>query len=43
MLNKGPYILKAVGLLDFILKTLGPYRDKNVKMSPVMQRADIGN
>ncbi len=38
MLNKGPYILKAVGLLDYILKSLNEYRDKNVKMSPIMER-----
>lgn len=40
MLNKGPFILRAVGLLDFILKSLNQYRDKNVKMSPVMEKAD---
>ncbi|MEO9804508.1 MAG: pyruvate kinase [Reichenbachiella sp.] len=40
MLNKGPYIEKAVGLLDYILKSLNQYRDKNVKMSPIMEEAN---
>ncbi len=43
MLNKGPYILKAVGLLDYILKSLNEYRDKNVKMSPVMERLSVSS
>ena len=43
MLNKGPYILEAVKLLDYILKSLNQYRDKNVKMTPVMQKADLAS
>jgi len=43
MLNKGPYILKAVGLLDYILKSLNEYRDKNVKMSPIMERLSVSS
>ena len=39
MLNKGPYILKAVELLDHILKNMGGYREKNVKMMPAMEKA----
>ncbi|MDN5205453.1 pyruvate kinase [Fulvivirgaceae bacterium BMA10] len=41
MLNKGPYIRKAVNLLDYILKSLSEYRDKHVKMTPVMEKANI--
>ncbi len=39
MLNKGPYIQKAVKLLDHILKSLNGYRDKNVKMLPPLALA----
>jgi len=40
MLNKGPYIKKAVRLLDHILKSLNRYQDKNVKMTPIMEKAN---
>ncbi|MEM7109520.1 MAG: pyruvate kinase, partial [Bacteroidota bacterium] len=39
MLNKGLYILKAIELLDYMLKTLNPYRDHNLKVSPIMEEA----
>ncbi|GJM35258.1 MAG: pyruvate kinase [Saprospiraceae bacterium] len=39
MLNKGPYIIQAIRLLDTILKGMDPYRDKNVPMLPTMQLA----
>ena len=39
MLNKGEYILKAIGLLDTILKDLEPYQEKNVPMLPAMELA----
>ena len=39
MLNKGPYILRVVGLLDYILKSLNQYQDKNTKMLPIMEQA----
>ena len=41
MLNKGPFILQAIRLLDTILKDMDHYWEKNAPMSPVMQRADI--
>ncbi len=40
MLNKGPYIQKAVKLLDHMLKSLNGYRDKNVRMLPAMEKAN---
>ncbi len=39
MLNKGPYILDAIRLLDTILKDMDPYREKNLSMTPVMEQA----
>ncbi|MCB0611950.1 MAG: hypothetical protein KDC75_01540 [Phaeodactylibacter sp.] len=39
MLNKGEYILKAIGLLDTILKDLEPYQEKNAPMLPAMELA----
>lgn len=39
MLNKGPYILEAIKLLDIILKGMDPYREKNLPMSPAMEQA----
>ena len=36
MLNKGPYIVDAIQLLDKILKNLKDHRDKNAPMSPVL-------
>ena len=41
MLNKGPYILEAIGLLDAILKGMDPYREKNLSMTPVMEQAGL--
>lgn len=40
MLNKGLYIIKAIELLDYMLKTLNQYRDHNLKLSPVMEEAN---
>lgn len=40
MLNKGPYIQKAIQLLDMILKDMEPYRDKNAPMHPSLTPAD---
>ena len=39
MLNKGPFILQAVNLLDTILKDLAPYQDKNAPMLPAWREA----
>jgi len=41
MLNKGPYIIQALKLLDRILRSLNEYQDKNKKMYPVMEEASI--
>lgn len=41
MLNKGPYILQAIQLLDTILKDMEPYRDKNAPLSPALARASL--
>ncbi len=40
MLNKGPYILQAIRLLDVILREMDPYRDKNVPMLPPLKEVD---
>ena len=40
MLNKGPYIVEAIQLLDTILKDMEPYQDKNAPLTPAMQRAN---
>ena len=40
MLNKGPYIDKAIKLLDTILKDLEPYHDKNAPMTPSLKQAE---
>ena len=40
MLNKGPFILRAVNLLDYILSSMNQYQDKNEITYPVMQEAD---
>ena len=37
MLNKGPYILEAVRLLNFVFKSLKDYRHKNVRMMPKLE------
>jgi pyruvate kinase len=39
MLNKGPYIHKAIQLLDAILKDMDPYRDKNAPLHPSLTKA----
>ncbi|MEM6524720.1 MAG: pyruvate kinase [Bacteroidota bacterium] len=38
MLNKGPYIIQAVNLLDYILKSLNKYREKNQDFYPAIQK-----
>jgi len=40
MLNKGPFIVQAIQLLDSILADMEPYWEKNAPLSPVMERAD---
>jgi pyruvate kinase len=40
MLNKGPYILESISLLDSILRDLEPYREKNITFSPALSAAD---
>lgn len=39
MLNKGAYITQAIGLLDSILRSMGPYQEKNAPMLPAMEGA----
>jgi pyruvate kinase len=39
MLNKGPYILHAIRLLDIILRNLADYQDKNAPLLPAMEAA----
>ncbi len=41
MLNKGPYILTSIKLLDTIFKDMELYQEKNAQLSPVMERAAI--
>ncbi|MBT8283896.1 MAG: hypothetical protein HKO75_00805 [Flavobacteriaceae bacterium] len=41
MLNKGPYIIQAIKLLDTIFKDLEIYQEKNIRLSPAMEKADI--
>ena len=41
MLNKGPYILQAIKLLSTIFKDMELYQEKNARLWPAMQRADI--
>ncbi|MEP1095620.1 MAG: pyruvate kinase [Cyclobacteriaceae bacterium] len=43
MLNKGPFILSAVNLLDYILSSMNQYQDKNEKMFPAMEEASTTN
>ena len=38
MLNKGPFIMDAISLLDQILKNLEPYRDKSKSMYPALEK-----
>lgn len=40
MLNKGPYILRAIKLLDTILTDMEPFQDKNAPMSPTLDKAN---
>ena len=40
MLNKGPYILEAIQLLNRILTDMEPYWEKNAPLSPMMAKAD---
>ena len=39
MLNKGPYILDAIKLLDTILKEMFQHQDKEATMTPVLKKA----
>lgn len=39
MLNKGAYITQAISLLDSILRSMGPYQEKNAPMLPAMEVA----
>lgn len=41
MLNKGPNILEAIKLLDTVFKDMEAYQEKNVRLSPAMEKADI--
>ena len=41
MLNKGPYILQSIKLLDTILKDMAPYHEKKTPMLPMMEEANI--
>lgn len=41
MLNKGPYIIQAIRLLDTILKDLAPYQDKNAPMLPALKKVSL--
>ncbi len=38
MLNKGPYISRAILLLDSILKDMESYQEKNVRMLPILEK-----
>ena len=39
MLNKGPFIIDAIEMLDAILTKMEPYRDKNDDLLPMIERA----
>jgi pyruvate kinase len=41
MLNKGPYILQAIKLLDTIFKDMEHYQEKNVRLWPALEKANI--
>lgn len=41
MLNKGPYIIQAIKLLDTIFKDMELYQGKNVRLWPAMEKANI--
>ena len=38
MLNKGPYIVDAIALLDVILTKMGPWHDKDRAMLPSIDK-----
>jgi len=40
MLNKGPFILQSINLLDSILTDLAPYQEKNAQLLPKLVMAD---
>ena len=40
MLNKGPFILQSIKLLDNILTDLAPYQEKNAQLLPKLVTAD---
>jgi len=40
MLNKGPFILEAITLLDTILAEMEPYWEKNAPLSPMLSQAN---
>jgi len=40
MLNKGPFILQSIKLLDTILTDLAPYQEKNAQLLPKLATAD---
>jgi pyruvate kinase len=39
MLNKGPFIIDSINLLDNILKDMDPFREKSSKLTPAMKKA----
>jgi len=41
MLNKGPYILQAIKLLNTIFKDMEFYQEKNARLWHALERADI--
>lgn len=41
MLNKGPYIVQAIQLMDTILKDMEPYQNKNAPLSPALRMANL--
>lgn len=40
MLNKGPYIVQAIQLMDTILKDMEPYQNKNAPLTPALKGAN---
>lgn len=43
MLNKGPFIIESINLLNTIFKDMEPYREKNLTYSPALSKADSKN
>ena len=43
MLNKGPFILSSIKFLDRILKLMEPFREKNKRFTPKINKADAFN